>query len=82
MVQESISNMESMQTLVNAQNEQVVKILNLVKIISPQLLGADATKNEDGLNTIKFITYIWVTVTRSLYFRAYFILFFTYISCI
>ena len=46
--QESISNIESMQALVNTQNEQVVRLLNVVKIISPQLLGCDAVRIENG----------------------------------
>ncbi|XP_031786371.1 coiled-coil domain-containing protein 142 [Nasonia vitripennis] len=44
---EAVSNIESMQALVNTQNEQVVRLLNVVKIISPQLLGSDATRIEN-----------------------------------
>lgn len=47
--QEAISNIESMQALVNTQNEQVIRLLNVVKIISPQLLGSDATRVENGM---------------------------------
>ncbi|XP_050449339.1 coiled-coil domain-containing protein 142 [Cataglyphis hispanica] len=38
------SNIESVQTIVNTQNEQVLKLLNIVQEISPQLLGTDALK--------------------------------------
>lgn len=48
--EETVSNIESMQALVNTQNEQVIRLLNVVKIISPQLLGSDATKIENGLH--------------------------------
>ncbi|KAJ8670791.1 hypothetical protein QAD02_002050 [Eretmocerus hayati] len=44
---ETFSHMESMQMLVNKQNDQVLGILNVLKNISPQLLGPDATKNKD-----------------------------------
>ncbi|XP_058810309.1 coiled-coil domain-containing protein 142 isoform X2 [Phymastichus coffea] len=45
--QKEFSNVESMLALVNAQNHQVVQLLNVVKIISPQLLTPDATKIEN-----------------------------------
>ncbi|XP_026827107.1 coiled-coil domain-containing protein 142 [Ooceraea biroi] len=43
-----VSNIESMQVLVNTQNEQVLRLLNVVQEISPQLLGADALKTSKG----------------------------------
>ena len=46
--QENITHVEGMQTLVNTQNEQVTKIMEIVRIISPQLLGSDAIKHENG----------------------------------
>ncbi|XP_011878866.1 PREDICTED: uncharacterized protein LOC105568091 [Vollenhovia emeryi] len=42
------SNIESVQTLVNTQNEQILRLLNVVQDISPQLLGADALKTNKG----------------------------------
>lgn len=43
-----ISNIESMQTFVNTQNEQILKLLNVVQEVSPQLLGKDALKTSKG----------------------------------
>ncbi|XP_077273252.1 uncharacterized protein LOC143903492 isoform X1 [Temnothorax americanus] len=42
------SNIESVQALVNTQNEQILRLLNVVQEISPQLLGADALKTSKG----------------------------------
>jgi hypothetical protein len=49
-----ISNIESVQALVNTQNEQVLKLLNVVQEISPQLLGADALKTSKGMSLKSF----------------------------
>ncbi|XP_015434914.1 PREDICTED: coiled-coil domain-containing protein 142 [Dufourea novaeangliae] len=43
-----MSNVESIQTLVNTQNEQVLKLLNVVQDVSPQLLGNEALKTVKG----------------------------------
>ncbi|XP_076241488.1 uncharacterized protein LOC143183696 [Calliopsis andreniformis] len=43
-----LSNIESIQTLVNTQNEQVLKLLNVVQSVSPRLLGNDALKMIKG----------------------------------
>ncbi|EFN79178.1 coiled-coil domain-containing protein 142 [Harpegnathos saltator] len=43
-----ISNIESVQTLVNTQNEQILRLLNVVQEVSPQLLGVDALKTSKG----------------------------------
>ncbi|XP_029172330.1 coiled-coil domain-containing protein 142 [Nylanderia fulva] len=45
------SNIESVQTIVNTQNEQVLKLLNVVQGISPRLLGTDALKTCNGGET-------------------------------
>ncbi|XP_032680004.1 coiled-coil domain-containing protein 142 [Odontomachus brunneus] len=45
---EIITNIESVQTLVNTQNEQILRLLNVVQEVSPQLLGADALKTSKG----------------------------------
>ncbi|KAG5307288.1 CC142 protein, partial [Acromyrmex insinuator] len=42
------SNIESVQALVNTQNEQILRLLNVVQEISPQLLGTDALKTSKG----------------------------------
>lgn len=42
------SSIESVQALVNTQNEQVLRLLNVVQEISPQLLGADALRTNKG----------------------------------
>lgn len=42
------SNLESIQALVNTQNEQVLRLLSIVQDISPQLLGTDALKIIEG----------------------------------
>ncbi|EFN72191.1 Coiled-coil domain-containing protein 142 [Camponotus floridanus] len=42
------SNIESVQTVVNTQNEQVLRLLNVVQEISPRLLGTDALKTCNG----------------------------------
>lgn len=42
------SNIESVQTIVNTQNEQVLRLLNIVQEISPRLLGTDALKTCNG----------------------------------
>ncbi|CAK9824523.1 Coiled-coil domain-containing protein 142 [Anthophora retusa] len=43
-----VSNIENIQTLVNTQNEQVVRLLNIVQEVSPKLLGIDALKTING----------------------------------
>ncbi|KOX80150.1 hypothetical protein WN51_08327 [Melipona quadrifasciata] len=43
-----VSNIESIQTLVNSQNEQVLRLLNIVQEVSPKLLGTDALKTSKG----------------------------------
>lgn len=43
-----ISNTESIQTLVNAQNDLIVKFLNVAKNISPKLFGPGAIKLNQG----------------------------------
>ncbi|XP_006609360.1 coiled-coil domain-containing protein 142 [Apis dorsata] len=43
-----VSNIESIQTLVNTQNKYVLKLLNVVQEISPRLLGTDALKTING----------------------------------
>jgi len=43
-----VSDIESVQALVNTQNEQILRLLNVVQEISPQLLGTDALKNSKG----------------------------------
>ncbi|CAL7938036.1 unnamed protein product [Xylocopa violacea] len=43
-----VSNIESIQTLVNTQNEQVFRLLNVVQEVSPKLLGVDALKTVEG----------------------------------
>ncbi|CAK9795256.1 Coiled-coil domain-containing protein 142 [Anthophora plagiata] len=43
-----VSNIENIQTLVNTQNEQVVRLLNIVQEVSPKLLGIDALKTVNG----------------------------------
>ncbi|XP_017752362.1 PREDICTED: coiled-coil domain-containing protein 142 [Eufriesea mexicana] len=43
-----VSNIESIQTLVNTQNEQVLRLLNVVQEVSPRLLGTDALKTIKG----------------------------------
>ncbi|KOC70967.1 Coiled-coil domain-containing protein 142 [Habropoda laboriosa] len=43
-----VSNIESIQALVNTQNEQVVRLLNIVQEVSPKLLGIDALKSVNG----------------------------------
>lgn len=50
--QQECPNAESMLSLVNAQKDQVIRFLNIVKIISPQLLGLDATQMENGNRNI------------------------------
>lgn len=45
-----VSNIESIQTLVNSQNEQVLRLLNIVQEVSPKLLGTDALKISKGRN--------------------------------
>ncbi|XP_035725990.1 uncharacterized protein LOC118443320 isoform X2 [Vespa mandarinia] len=47
------SNLESIQALVNTQNEQVLRLLSIVQDISPQLLGSDALKIIDGEKRLK-----------------------------
>ncbi|XP_043481011.1 uncharacterized protein LOC122510434 isoform X2 [Leptopilina heterotoma] len=44
-----MSNVESVQILVNMQNEEINRLMNIIKIISPQLFGSDAlrTVNND-----------------------------------
>ncbi|XP_018403338.1 PREDICTED: uncharacterized protein LOC108780200 [Cyphomyrmex costatus] len=42
------SDIESVQALVNTQNEQILRLLNVVQEISPQLLGMDALKTNKG----------------------------------
>ncbi|XP_076173547.1 coiled-coil domain-containing protein 142 [Ptiloglossa arizonensis] len=43
-----MSNVESIQTLVNTQNEQVLRLLSVVQDVSPRLLGNDALKTVKG----------------------------------
>ncbi|XP_393106.4 coiled-coil domain-containing protein 142 [Apis mellifera] len=43
-----VSNIESIQTLVNTQNKHVLRLLNVVQEISPRLLGTDALKTTNG----------------------------------
>ncbi|XP_028521435.1 coiled-coil domain-containing protein 142 [Apis cerana] len=43
-----VSNIESIQTLVNTQNKYVLRLLNVVQEISPRLLGTDALKTING----------------------------------
>ncbi|KAG6795130.1 coiled-coil domain-containing protein [Apis mellifera caucasica] len=43
-----VSNIESIQTLVNIQNKHVLRLLNVVQEISPRLLGTDALKTTNG----------------------------------
>ncbi|XP_076677163.1 uncharacterized protein LOC143373635 isoform X2 [Andrena cerasifolii] len=43
-----MSNVESIQTLVNTQNEQVPRLLNVAQDVSPRLLGTDALKTVGG----------------------------------
>ncbi|XP_076651754.1 coiled-coil domain-containing protein 142 [Halictus rubicundus] len=43
-----MSNVESIQTLVNTQNEQVLRLLNVAQDVSPRLLGNDALKTVKG----------------------------------
>ncbi|XP_066581937.1 coiled-coil domain-containing protein 142 [Prorops nasuta] len=47
------SNMESIEALVNAQHEQVLKLLGIVQKISPQLLGTDALTTNNGETRLK-----------------------------
>ncbi|KAG7190741.1 hypothetical protein KM043_006813 [Ampulex compressa] len=43
-----ITNIESIQALVNTQDEQVLRLLHVVQKISPRLLGKDALKTNKG----------------------------------
>ncbi|XP_078032819.1 coiled-coil domain-containing protein 142 [Augochlora pura] len=43
-----MSNVESIQTLVNTQNEQVLRLLSVAQDVSPRLLGNDALKTVKG----------------------------------
>ncbi|KAI4504207.1 hypothetical protein M0802_000678 [Mischocyttarus mexicanus] len=51
--QTQASNLESIQALVNTQNEQVLRLLSIVQDISPQLLGSDALKITEGEKRLK-----------------------------
>ncbi|XP_014603248.1 PREDICTED: coiled-coil domain-containing protein 142 [Polistes canadensis] len=51
--QTQASNLESIQALVNTQNEQVLRLLSIVRDISPQLLGSDALKITEGEKRLK-----------------------------
>ncbi|XP_011505801.1 PREDICTED: coiled-coil domain-containing protein 142 [Ceratosolen solmsi marchali] len=42
--QEANSNVENIQALVNTQNDEILELLNIIKIISPYLFGPDTTK--------------------------------------
>ncbi|XP_003708560.2 coiled-coil domain-containing protein 142 isoform X2 [Megachile rotundata] len=48
-----VSDIENIQTLVNTQNEQVLRLLNIVQQVSPQLLGVDATKTVKGETRVR-----------------------------
>ncbi|XP_054013894.1 coiled-coil domain-containing protein 142 [Hylaeus anthracinus] len=51
-VEMEMSNVESIQTLVNTQNEQVLRLLSVVQDVSPRLLGNDALRTvKDGGKT-------------------------------
>ncbi|XP_076632201.1 coiled-coil domain-containing protein 142 [Colletes latitarsis] len=43
-----MSNVESIQTLVNSQNEQVLRLLSVVQDVSPRLFGNDALRTVKG----------------------------------
>lgn len=45
-----ISNVESVQILVNMQNEEINRLMNIIKIISPQLFGSDALRTVNNGN--------------------------------
>ncbi|XP_012222810.1 coiled-coil domain-containing protein 142 [Linepithema humile] len=49
------NNIESVQALVNTQNEQVLRLLTVVQEISPQLLGTDALKTSKGETRLRGI---------------------------
>ncbi|KAK2576902.1 hypothetical protein KPH14_005527 [Odynerus spinipes] len=51
--QTQASNLESIQALVNSQNEQVLRLLTIVQDISPQLLGSDALRTIEGETRLK-----------------------------
>ncbi|XP_012267133.2 coiled-coil domain-containing protein 142 [Athalia rosae] len=48
-----ISNIESIQTLVNAQNELIVNLLNVAKELSPKLFGLGAIKVNQGESRLR-----------------------------
>lgn len=56
-----VSNIESIQTLVNTQNEQVLRLLNVVQDVSPKLFGTDALKTSKGKqeNLFHCLTLAW-----------------------
>lgn len=54
------NNIESVQALVNTQNEQVLRLLAVVQEISPKLLGTDALKTRKGTFTINLIIILHV----------------------
>ena len=53
-----VSDIESVQALVNTQNEQIFRLLNIVQEISPQLLGTDALKTSKSKVRMDLKTYL------------------------
>jgi hypothetical protein len=43
------SNVKSIQMLLNLQNERIIKLLNVAKIMSPYLFHPDAAKTYNGI---------------------------------
>ncbi|XP_017886413.1 coiled-coil domain-containing protein 142 isoform X2 [Ceratina calcarata] len=50
---ETCSNLESVQQLVDAQNEQALRLVNVAQIVSPKLLGNDALKIINDETTLR-----------------------------